>query len=153
MRKFLLLLLLASSLSLVGGCGGSGSGNTSGGGGQSTTHFSVTAPATATAGTALNFTVTALNATNNAVASYSGTVHLSSTDSQAVLPANATLTNGTGTFSATLKTAGSQTIAATDTVAASIIGTSNSINVTAAVSHFSVTGPATSGAGIASPSS
>jgi hypothetical protein len=147
MRKFLLLLLLASSLSLVGGCGGSGSGNTSGG--QSTTHFSVTALATATAGSALNFTVTALDATNNAVASYSGTVHFSSTDSQAVLPANATLTNGTGTFSATLKTAGSQTIAATDTVAASIIGTSNSINVTAAVSHFSVTGPATSGAGIA----
>jgi hypothetical protein len=117
-------------------------------GGGAASHFSVAAPATATAGTALNFTVTALNASNNTVASYSGTVHFSSTDSQAVLPANATLTNGTGTFSATLKTAGSQTITATDTVAASITGTSNSINVNSTVAtHFSVIAPANDTAG------
>ncbi len=36
--------------------------------------------------------------------------HFTSTDGQAVLPANSTLTLGTGTFSGTLKTAGTQTI-------------------------------------------
>ena len=39
-----------------------------------------------------------------------------------MLPANSTLTNGTGTFSATLTTAGSQTLTATDTLTASITG-------------------------------
>jgi len=47
-----------------------------------------------------------------------------------VLPAKSTLANGMGTFSATLKTDGAQTITATDTVTASITGTSNSIEVT-----------------------
>ncbi len=87
------------------------------------THFSVIAPANDTAGTSFTFTVNALNASNSVAPGYSGTVHFSSTDAQAVLPANSTLTNGTGTFSATLKTAGSQTITATDTVTASITGT------------------------------
>jgi len=49
-----------------------------------------------------------------------------------VLAANGTLTNGTGTFAATLKTVGSQTIVATDTVNATITGTSNAITVSAA---------------------
>jgi len=97
------------------------------------THFSVSAPAAATAGTAFNFTVTAFDSSNHTVTGYTGTVHFTSTDSAAVLPANTTLTNGTGTFSATLKTAGSQTIAATDTVTASISGTSGSVTVAAVV--------------------
>jgi uncharacterized repeat protein (TIGR01451 family) len=46
-----------------------------------------------------------------------------------VLPANATLTNGTGTFSATLKTAGSRFIVATDTITATITGASANIAV------------------------
>jgi probable HAF family extracellular repeat protein len=75
--------------------------------------------------------VTALDASNNLVTSYSGTVHFTSTDGQATLPANSTLTNGATNFSATLKTSGSQTIKATDTVTASITGTSNLINVSA----------------------
>jgi Galactose oxidase, central domain len=113
-------------------------------------HLSLTAPATATAGTAFSFTVTALDASNNMVTSYSGTVHFTSTDAQALLPANSTLTNGTRTFTATLKTAGSQTITVTDTVTASITGTSNSINVIAnAATHFSLTAPATATAGTA----
>jgi hypothetical protein len=108
------------------------------------THFSVT-PATATpaAGTAFNFTVTALDAANSAVTSYSGTVQFTSTDPQAVLPQNSMLTNGVGSFSATLKTAGAQTITATDTVMASIVGTANLTNVSAgAATHFTVTTPA-----------
>jgi hypothetical protein len=87
------------------------------------THFAVAAPASITAGSAFSFTVTALDQSNNVDSGYAGTVHFTSSDGQAVLPANATLSNGFGTFSATLKTAGNQTITATDTSNASITGT------------------------------
>ena len=96
------------------------------------THFSVSAPASATAGSAFSFTVTALDQFNNTATSYAGTVHFSSTDGQAVLPANSVLSSGVQTFSATLKTAGNQTITATDTVTSSITGTSAAITVIAA---------------------
>jgi len=76
----------------------------------------VSAPASATAGTAFSFTVTAQDQFNNTATGYAGTIHFASSDAQAVLPTNSTLSNGTGTFNATLKTAGSQTISATDTV-------------------------------------
>ncbi len=108
-----------------------------------TTRFTVSAPASATAGVPINFTVTAFDANNNIATNYAGTVHFSSTDAAAVLPANTTLTNGTGTFPATLKTAGNQTITATDTVTPSVTGTSGPIAVgSAAASHFNVTAPA-----------
>ena len=114
------------------------------------THFVVSAPATATAGTAFNFTVTALDQFNNTATGYSGTAHFTSTDAQAVLPANSTLTNGVGTFSATLKTVGSQTLTATDTVTASITGTSGAVTVSAAAAtHYSVSAPASAIAGTA----
>jgi Bacterial Ig-like domain (group 3)/Autotransporter beta-domain len=93
------------------------------------THFAVSAPAAVTAGAPLNFTVTAQDQFNNTATGYTGTVHFTSTDGQAVLPANSTLTNGAGTFSATLKTTGAQTITATDTTTSSITGTSNTITV------------------------
>jgi hypothetical protein len=100
--------------------------------GAAATHFSVSAPGTATAGTAFSVTVTALDATNAVVTGYTGTVHFTSSDVQAVLPPNSTLTNGVGTFSVTLKTAGAQTIAATDTVTATITGASGAITVAGA---------------------
>src|SRR5204863_6104465 len=80
------------------------------------THFTVTAPATATAGTAFIFTVRALDAFNNTATTYGGTLHFTSSDPQATLPADTTLSGGTGSFIATLKTAGTRTITATDTV-------------------------------------
>ena len=83
------------------------------------THFYVVAPASATAGTSFSFTVTAQDGSNATDTGYAGTVHFTSSDGQAVLPANSTLTSGVGTFSATLKTAGNQTITATDTVSVS----------------------------------
>jgi hypothetical protein len=114
------------------------------------THFLVSAPASATAGVAFNFTVTALDQFNNTATGYAGTVHFTSSDGQAVLPANTTLTNGSGAFSATLKTAGSQTITATDTVDSSITGTSNPIAVSAAAAtHFAVSAPASASSGVA----
>src|SRR5206468_3536171 len=82
--------------------------------------------------------------------SYGGTVHFTSSDGAASLPANSTLTSGTGTFSATLDTAGNQTITATDTVTSSITGTSNSIAVSAAsATHYAVSAPASATAGSA----
>jgi hypothetical protein len=114
------------------------------------THLSVTAPLMAVAGTEFQITVKALDASNNPVSSYAGTVHFSSTDGRTVLPEDSKLTNGSGTFSATLRTAGSTTITATDTVSASITGTSSSIDVSAGpATHFSISAPPTTQSGTA----
>ena len=148
MKKSLLLVISICSLWLLNGCSG-GSSSPPPPTPDIATHFSVT-PATATpiAGTAFNFTVTALDGSNGVVSSYAGTVHFTSSDGQAVLPANSTLTSGTGTFSVTMKTVGGQTITATDAATLSITGTSNSINVTGPpATHFSVTAPATATTG------
>src|SRR5262249_17910664 len=108
------------------------------------THFLVSAPSAAMAGTAFSFTVTALDPFNNTATGYGGMVHFDSPDASATLPANSTLSNGVGTFSATLETAGSETISATDTTNASITGTSSSINVSpAAATQFLVSAPST----------
>lgn len=94
-----------------------------------TTQFTVTAPSTATQGAAFStLSVTAKDAAGNNTPGYAGTVHFSSTDGSAVLPANTTLASGTGTFSATLNTLGAQTITATDTVS-SATGTTGTITV------------------------
>ncbi len=133
---------------LLTSCGGDSGGASPPPPPPAATHFSVTAPAVATAGKAFNFTLTALDASNKVVAGYSGKVHFTSTDGQAVLPANSTLANGTKTFSATLKIAGGQTITGTDTAAPSITGTSSSINIPGAT-QLSVTAPTTAGPGTA----
>jgi hypothetical protein len=62
---------------------------------------------------------------------YAGTLHFTSSDIQAILPGDTTLTDGFGTLSATLKTAGIQTITATDTANNEITGDSNQISVNA----------------------
>ncbi len=54
---------------------------------------------------------------------YTGTVHFSSSAPKAILPADATLTNGTGTFPVTLETAGAQSVTATDTATPSLTAT------------------------------
>ncbi|AET67613.1 conserved repeat protein [Desulfosporosinus orientis DSM 765] len=89
---------------------------------------------TPTAGTAFNVTVTAKDSNGYTMSGYTGSVHFSSTDSNAVLPADYTFVsgdNGTHTFSggATLETAGTQTVTATDTVTNTITGTSGSLTV------------------------
>jgi hypothetical protein len=107
------------------------------------TRLVVSAPGSATAGTAFNVTITAQDNFNNTITGYSGTVHFTSTDGSAVLPANSTLTYGTGTFSVTLKSAGIQTVAGTDTVSGSITGTSGTITVNpATANHLVVVAPA-----------
>jgi uncharacterized repeat protein (TIGR01451 family) len=102
-----------------------------------------------TAGTSGSFTVTAKDPYSNTATGYAGTVHFMSTDGQATLPADSTLPNGTGSFSATLRTVGTQSITATDTVTASITGTQSGINVTGPTADLSVSvsGPATANEG------
>ena len=117
---------------------------------QPATHFVLSAPSNVTVGTVFNFTVTAETAGNTAATSYTGTVTFSSSDHGAstVLPVDATLVNGIGTFSATLSTAGSQTLSAADTVATSITAGTAAVTVTAtSASHFVVSAPATSSVG------
>jgi hypothetical protein len=140
MKRYCLFLFFLAGSWLLTACSGGGGGSPTV---DTANHLSVAAPATATAGTAFNITVTALDAANHVVTGYSGTVHFSSTDGLAVLPANSTLTNGARTFSATLKSIGGQTMTATDTVTASISGTSLAIAVNAPPSHFSVSAPST----------
>src|SRR5207248_5692935 len=85
----------------------------------SATHFRVTtSTGSPVAGVAFGVTVTALDASGNVVSGYKGTVHFTSSDGQAVLPADypfTTADSGAHSFSATLKQAGSQTITVTDT--------------------------------------
>jgi hypothetical protein len=134
MKKSLLFLISICCLGLLSGCGSTTTTPFH----QVATHFSVTsATPSPTAGTAFNITITALDDMNSSVATYSGMVHFSSSDAQAVLPTNATITGGTGAGSITLKTAGSQTVTATGTDLLS--GTSSGLPVgPAAASTLSV---------------
>jgi hypothetical protein len=142
-NKPLLSLAWICSLCIISGCAGGGGSPPS----VLTTHFSVTPATSPTAGTSFSFTVTALGASSQTATSYAGTVHFTSTDPQASLPAASMMTSVTGTFSATLKTAGSQTITVTDSN--SLSGSSNSIGVSpGAATHFSVTGPTAASAGV-----
>jgi hypothetical protein len=89
----------------------------------------VSAPATADAGTSFDITITAQDLAGANVTGYSDSVHFTSSDPLAKLPANSTLTNGSGTFSVTLSTPGNQTITVTDTIYAVITGTSGAVDV------------------------
>jgi len=110
-------------------------------------------PSPTTAGTAANVAVTALDAYGNIATTYTGTVHLTSSDRKAVLPANYTFTPadaGTYVFSATLETAGTQSITATDTVTSGMTSTQTGIAVNpAAAGMLVITGPATATADVA----
>ena len=76
-----------------------------------------------TAGAAGSVTVTALDMYGNVASSYVGSVALSSSDGQAVLPPATAFTSadaGTRPFAVTLNTVGMQSITATDTLTATI---------------------------------
>jgi hypothetical protein len=110
----------------------------------SATHFILTGASSATAGTALLVTVRAVERPDETDPSYLGKVHFTSTDRQAVLPADYTFTpsdDGRHLFSIILKTAGSQTITATDAARPEFDGTLEDRLVSpAAATSFAVTG-------------
>ncbi len=88
-------------------------------------------PPPQTAGTAFTVTVNAVDASWNVVSS-THRVGITSSDANATLPANAALVAGTGTFSVTLKTAGSRTVTASDiTDSTKTASTSSPITVNA----------------------
>src|SRR5262249_51668897 len=93
-------------------------------------------PESVTAGTPGTITVTASTADGTTATGYTGTVHFSSSDPQAVLPPDYTFTaadNGTHTFSTALKSAGTQSLTATDVVIPRIAGSESGIVVSPAV--------------------
>ena len=111
-------------------------------------------PSSTTAGGAGSFTVTAKNTDGTTATGYAGTVHFTSSDGKASLPANYTFTAtdaGVHTFSATLKTAGTQGLTVTDTWTASLTGSEADITVNpAAASTMIVAGfPSPTTAGVA----
>ena len=96
--------------------------------------FALSGPAAVDPTTATAITVTALDAFGNLAPSAFNTVHFTSTDAQAGLPADYTFTAadaGVHTFTVTLRTAGTQTVTATDTVNANATGNTSGITVTA----------------------
>jgi hypothetical protein len=98
------------------------------------TQLQVSAPAADTAGQAFSVTLTALDAFGNTATGYAGTVHFTSSDAQAVLPGDYTVSTGDAgvhTFSATMRTAGTQSLTATDTASSSVTGTQSGITVSA----------------------
>lgn len=79
-----------------------------------------------------NLSVTAKDAYGNIASGYLGTVHFSSTDSTAILPANYTFVSGDAgvrSFAVTLKKSGMQSITATDVTQSSIAGQQTDISV------------------------
>ena len=103
--------------------------------------LSITAPATATAGTAFNLTVTAKDAFDNDIVDYTGTVSFTSNDPQGVIPSSYTFVsgdNGSRTFvgMVNLKTSGTHTIAAVDVLTPGIAGTSGSIAINPAAASM-----------------
>jgi len=104
----------------------------------------LTAPTAETAGTSFSLTVTAQNSSGATDTGYVGTIHFTSSDVQAGLPANFTFIgadDGTATFSVTLKTAGSQSITATDSGTSAVTGTLSGISVSPApASQFVLSG-------------
>jgi sugar lactone lactonase YvrE len=94
-------------------------------------------PSSVTTGGPVTFTVTAEDSSGSPAPSYARTIHFTSSDPAAVLPGDYTFTaadHGTHAFSATLKTAGTQSLTATDTTAASVSGTITGISVMPGVS-------------------
>jgi hypothetical protein len=94
------------------------------------------------AGDVVTVTVTALNAKNKPDLTYRGKVHFTSTDTQAVLPADYTFTaadNGQHTFNVTLQTAGLKKIAVNDTTKVKVKGRATTTVVAGTATQFAVT--------------
>jgi hypothetical protein len=102
-------------------------------------------PASTTAGASGSITVTVEDAGGHVLTGYTGTVHFTSSDGQAVLPADYTFTSadaGSHTFSnVVLKTAGAQSVSVTDNGSPPLSGGETNITVSpAAASSLTLSG-------------
>ncbi len=124
-----------------------------------TTGFRVATATSTAAGAPLALTVTAVNASGNVAAGYTGTVLFASSGVQSGLPASYTFTAadaGTHTFNFTLTSAGTQSITARDAEVTTVTGSQAGIvvNPGATVKFFlttpriGLTGPSVSTAGV-----
>ena len=87
-------------------------------------------PNSAIAGASFSFAVSALDAFGNVIAGFGDTVHFSSSDLRATIPGNYTFSaadQGSHQFSATLMTAGAETLTVTDTSVGSVTSARASI--------------------------
>ena len=82
----------------------------------------------------------AQDAFGNAATSYNGTVHFTSSDALAVLPADTTFVNGSATVNVKYLTVGTQTLTATDVINPSITGSTTSNATPPVAASFRVTG-------------
>jgi hypothetical protein len=110
------------------------------------TRLAVSAPASITAGSPFDVTVTALDNNGNVAPGYTGTVTFTSTDPHpGVLPADYTFTagdQGKHTFSGVmLFTAGSQTVSSQDTANSSITSSATIAVAAAPADHLLITVP------------
>ena len=89
-------------------------------------------PLAITQGVSGTFTVTAMDPYGNVATGYTGTVHFTSSDPRAKLPADYSFTaadNGVHTFKAIFNTVGTESLTATDTVNSLITGIETGIVV------------------------
>jgi hypothetical protein len=104
------------------------------------THFNIVLPDRIISGLPEQVKVVALDASNHVAVGYTGTIHFTSSDTNAGLPADYTFTtadNGKHMFTVTLQTAGTQKVTATDTMLASLKGTaSEKVKAPGPVTHF-----------------
>jgi hypothetical protein len=117
------------------------------------TTFSVAGyPSPRTANSPAPFTVTALDAYGNVATGYTGTVHVTSSDPIAVLPADYTFTAtdaGVHVFRANLVQAGAHSLTVTDTATPTLTGSQTGITVTpAAPTWFIITASPSAQAGV-----
>jgi hypothetical protein len=107
---------------------------------QTLDHFTVTGPTSGVVGAPQSITVTAEDVTNHTDTGYTGTVHFTSTDPQAVLPADYAFMasdKGSHIFSVTFGSVGSQTVTATDT-SSLVNGTSAAVGISGATATLGV---------------
>jgi hypothetical protein len=109
------------------------------------THFQVVSPQTIQVSQQATISVTALDLSNHRLTGYTGTIHFTSSDSNAVLPADYTFVasdNGKHTFHVTFKTAGNDSVTATDTTTATATGSATTIvSPLPVATHFNVVLP------------
>jgi hypothetical protein len=112
---------------------------------SATTQYQVKAPGSTTAGQVFSLTVTAQTASQQTDTHYSGTVHFTSADPNAFLPADYTSTaadKGVHTFTGlALEKAGTETITATDTESSSVTFTAKVHVHAAEATHFLIKAP------------
>lgn len=112
------------------------------GGGGGVTHYGVGGPSSVNAGSAATFTLQALDSTGAVVASYAGTATVTSSDGAASVPTSVVFNAGVATMSVTLRTAGSQTVTATDASSGGITGSATvTVNVSSnPATHYQLSG-------------